>query len=132
MDEKIEAGQPRLVQDTNWQEVPPFTEIAARSFIQGSGLTVKEEILFDVLREAAEMEQTRGLIRPITMPRSLDSRLPEGNNNAAVGSRGCTSSHSTFDYELHYEASTERREIIPGNGDRFVAGARMLESTWAK
>jgi hypothetical protein len=58
---------PPLNQNTNWQEVPPFTERAARAFFEGSGLRVDSEILRSVLREAAEIEQTRGLIRPITI-----------------------------------------------------------------
>ena len=60
-------GLPPLLQNANWQEVPPFTEIAARDFVRGSGLQVREELLRGVLREAAEIDQTKGLIRPITI-----------------------------------------------------------------
>jgi len=58
---------PPLLQDTNWREVPPFTESAARDFIRGSGLQASDELLRDVLREAAETEQAKGLIRPVTV-----------------------------------------------------------------
>jgi len=58
---------PPLNQNTNWKEVPPFTEKAARGFVQGSGLQVGDNLLYDVLREAAEIEQTRGIIRPVTI-----------------------------------------------------------------
>jgi Leucine-rich repeat (LRR) protein len=58
---------PYLVQDSNWKEVPPFTESAVKSFIGGSGIVVSEDLLSQVLREVAELEQTRGFIRPITM-----------------------------------------------------------------
>lgn len=58
---------PGLNQDTNWKEVPPFSEGAARDFMRGSGLRVSDDLLRDVLREAAEIEQTKGLIRPITI-----------------------------------------------------------------
>src|SRR5208283_1498509 len=58
---------PPLNQNTNWKEVPPFTESAARDFVQASGLEVSDELLRDVLREAAEIEQTRGIIRPVTI-----------------------------------------------------------------
>src|SRR5271157_2029612 len=58
---------PPLNQNTNWKEVPPFTESAARDFVQASGLQVSDELLRDVLREAAEIEQTRGIIRPVTI-----------------------------------------------------------------
>ena len=50
---------PPLLQNTNWMEVPPFTEIAAKDFVQKSGLQVRDDLLRDVLREAAEIEQTK-------------------------------------------------------------------------
>ena len=58
---------PPLLQDANWKEVPPFTESAARDFMRGSGLQVSDELLRDVLREAAEIEQAKGLVRPVTV-----------------------------------------------------------------
>ena len=58
---------PPLNQNTNWKEVPPFTESAARDFVQDSGLQVGDELLRDVLPEAAEIEQTKGIIRPVTI-----------------------------------------------------------------
>jgi hypothetical protein len=58
---------PPMHQDTNWKLVPQFTESAARDFMRGSGLQVGDDLLRDVLREAAEIEQTKGLIRPITI-----------------------------------------------------------------
>jgi len=51
----------------SWKEVPPFSEIAAREFLRGSGLQVSDDLLNGVLREAAEIEQTKGLIRPVTI-----------------------------------------------------------------
>jgi Leucine-rich repeat (LRR) protein len=58
---------PPLAQSSNWKEVPPFTEMAALEFMKGSGLQVEDSLLRDVLREAAELEQTKGLIRPVTI-----------------------------------------------------------------
>jgi hypothetical protein len=58
---------PLLRQGDNWKEVPPFTERDARHFLLDSGLRVHEELLQGVLREAAELDQTKGLIRPITI-----------------------------------------------------------------
>lgn len=58
---------PLLAQDANWKEIPPFTERAAQAFIRESGLEVSDGLLRDVLREAAEIEQTKGLIRPVTV-----------------------------------------------------------------
>jgi hypothetical protein len=80
---------PRLVQDKNWKEIPPFTESAARDFMLGSGLQVADDLLREVLHEAAEMDQTKGLIRPITIncaawlsadsqPRYHEASGPEG------------------------------------------------------
>lgn len=58
---------PALVQDENWKEIPPFTERVAQGFMLGSGLNVSDELLRGVLREASEIEQTKGLIRPVTI-----------------------------------------------------------------
>lgn len=58
---------PPLNQSTNWRELPPFTESAAYDFVQGSGLKVSDQLLHGVLREAAEIEQTKGIIRPVTI-----------------------------------------------------------------
>lgn len=58
---------PPLIQGRNWKEVPPFTERDAQEFMLGSGLEVSSELLRGVLREAAEIEQTKGLIRPVTI-----------------------------------------------------------------
>lgn len=62
-----ELQLPALRQDTNWKEVPPFTEREAQEFIQGSGLQIDQKLLQEVLREAAEIEQRKGLVRPITI-----------------------------------------------------------------
>ncbi|MFL6312808.1 MAG: hypothetical protein ACJ71W_11975 [Terriglobales bacterium] len=62
-----ELDVPRLVQTRNWKDIPPFTESAAYRFIVGSGLTINDELLRKVLREAAEVEQTKGLVRPVTI-----------------------------------------------------------------
>jgi hypothetical protein len=58
---------PKLAQETNWREVPSFTESAARRFLLGSGIQISDELLRGVLREAGDVEQTKGLIRPVTI-----------------------------------------------------------------
>jgi internalin A len=60
-------GMPLLDQNKNWREVPPFSESAAKDFLRSSGLQVSDELVRDVLHEAAEIEQTKGLIRPVTI-----------------------------------------------------------------
>jgi hypothetical protein len=75
---------PKLVQMRNWKDVPPFTESAAYRFIAGSGLTFADELLKKVLQEAAEVEETKGLIRPVTINlcglvlERFHDRLPRG------------------------------------------------------
>lgn len=58
---------PKLQLDTNRKVISPFTESAAQEFLLKSGLTVNPDLMRAVLREAAENEQTVGLIRPITI-----------------------------------------------------------------
>ena len=94
---------PILVSTENWKEIPPFTEAAARQFLLSSGLRIRDDMLRDVLHEAAEVEQTQGLIRPITLnlcglvlsrfatgiPRGLRPRgLIRGFLREAVNGRG--------------------------------------------
>jgi hypothetical protein len=58
---------PRLLLDTNRKVISPFTENAARGFMSKSGLRLNGELTRAVLREAAEIEQTVGLIRAVTI-----------------------------------------------------------------
>lgn len=47
--------------------MPPFFERDAMAFLRDSGLKVSAELERENLEEAREMEQTLGLIRPITI-----------------------------------------------------------------
>jgi hypothetical protein len=58
---------PTPIPGQNLQKVSAFTQRAARDFLLGSGLKFDEQLLADVLREAAEVEETKGLIRPVTL-----------------------------------------------------------------
>jgi Leucine-rich repeat (LRR) protein len=62
-----EQPWPKLLLDTNRRVLSPFTENAAQEFMRKSGLTVTPELMRRALKEAAEIEQTRGLIRPVTL-----------------------------------------------------------------
>jgi uncharacterized protein YjbI with pentapeptide repeats len=62
-----ELNLPNLIPGENLQKVPVFTEVAARDFLLRSGLKFDEQLQSSVLREAAETEGTRGLIRPVTV-----------------------------------------------------------------
>jgi hypothetical protein len=58
---------PTAVPGQNLQKVSAFTQRAAQDFLVGSGLKIQPQVLTDVLREAAEVEETKGLIRPVTL-----------------------------------------------------------------
>jgi hypothetical protein len=50
-----------------WFDVSPFSLADARQFLQDSGLNLNAQLCEKVLAEAAELEESRGLIRPITL-----------------------------------------------------------------
>lgn len=58
---------PIMVQGQNWREISPFTEKASRDFIKNSGLEVEDKIMNELIGHAAQIEETRGLIRPVTL-----------------------------------------------------------------
>jgi hypothetical protein len=62
-----ELKLPTPISGGNLQKVSVFTEAAARNFLVGSGLSFDEKLQSSVLREAAEVEGTLGLIRPVTV-----------------------------------------------------------------
>jgi hypothetical protein len=62
-----ELNLPAPIYGQNLQKVSAFTQRAAQDFLAGSGLKIQEELLAGVLREAAEVEETRGMIRPVTL-----------------------------------------------------------------
>lgn len=51
----------------NLQKVSAFTQRGAQEFLAGSGLKIQDHLLAEVLREAAKVEETKGLIRPVTL-----------------------------------------------------------------
>jgi hypothetical protein len=63
------AGAPPLDERTNWRELPAFSHSAAAYFLAAkeSGLLIEERRLHHVLKEAAALDGTRGLIRPIIL-----------------------------------------------------------------
>jgi hypothetical protein len=62
-----EVGLPLLRQDENWVPVGPFTLAAAKRFMEASGLGFQSEALDRILMSAAELDDTRGMVRPITL-----------------------------------------------------------------
>jgi hypothetical protein len=62
-----ELNLPTPIPGQNLQKVSAFTQRAAQDFLLGSGLQIQPQLLADVLREAARVEETKGLIRPVTL-----------------------------------------------------------------
>jgi AcrR family transcriptional regulator len=58
---------PPMIQNRNWKELSPFPEQAARDFIANSGLEVGPRLMDNIITQAEEIEETKGLIRPITL-----------------------------------------------------------------
>lgn len=52
---------------SNWLEVSPFSESAARGFLMGSGLGIDPRMLDRLIIQTTDIEGTPGLIRPITL-----------------------------------------------------------------
>lgn len=53
--------------EQNRKVVPPFFERDAMAFLRGSELQISDTLEREILREARDVEQTPGLIRPITV-----------------------------------------------------------------
>lgn len=62
-----DAGLPMLRQGDNWCQVGRFTLAAARKFMADSALGLQTEALETVLTSAVDMDDSPGLIRPITL-----------------------------------------------------------------
>jgi NACHT domain len=62
-----EIGLPRLLQGQNFFQVGRFREEAARVFLKGSKLGLESEPLDRLLKSAAELDDTPGMVRPITL-----------------------------------------------------------------
>ena len=60
-------GLPPLEQHVNWEEVPAFTERDALHFIEDSGLQIAPALKERLFSEARDVEDTPGLIKPITL-----------------------------------------------------------------
>jgi hypothetical protein len=75
---------PSMRQRDNWREVAPFTQAAAAAFLDRSGLSLGPALRQEILKEAAEIEENPGLIRPITLNMfglvvsRFDGSLPKG------------------------------------------------------
>lgn len=62
-----ELGLPAMTQTQNWKEISAFTEKASRDFLNNSGLQIGETLMDEIISQAGQIEETRGLIRPITL-----------------------------------------------------------------
>jgi Leucine-rich repeat (LRR) protein len=62
-----ELDLPPPIYGQNFQKVSAFTLRASQEFFAGSELKIDTELLADVLGEAARVEETPGMIRPVTL-----------------------------------------------------------------
>jgi hypothetical protein len=62
-----DVGLPVLWHGENWYQVGSFTLAASQSFMERSGLGLQPDALKRILTSAAEMDETPGMIRPITL-----------------------------------------------------------------
>lgn len=62
-----EMSLPKLQQSLNWMDIGAFTEQASHDFLNRSGLIISPELMEDVVSQAREIEDSRGMIRPITL-----------------------------------------------------------------
>jgi hypothetical protein len=62
-----EIGLPLLLQGQNFIQIGRFREEAARAFLKGSKLSLQDEALNRLLKSAAELDDTPGMVRPITL-----------------------------------------------------------------
>src|SRR5262249_20375598 len=58
---------PPLRQEVNWMEISAFREREAREFLENSGLQIGPRLMDEIFRQIAEIEETNGLVRPITL-----------------------------------------------------------------
>lgn len=58
---------PKLQLDTNRKVIYSFTENAAATFLRKSGLELSKDLVRAALREAAELDATKGFVRPVTL-----------------------------------------------------------------
>jgi hypothetical protein len=62
-----DVGLPPLRQGDNFYQVGRFTRAAAAGFMERSGLRLQADTLDRLLTSAAELDETAGLVRPITL-----------------------------------------------------------------
>jgi Leucine-rich repeat (LRR) protein len=110
-----QIGVPPLNHRQNWQDVPAFTFSDSAQFITApkSGLRIAEERLKRVLTEAAAVDGTRGLIRPIilnmlglVLGRIADSPAAERPTRSLLAS-------DLLSVVNHKERKTVARLILP-------------------
>jgi hypothetical protein len=62
-----DMGLPRLRERENWQQIGRFTLAAANRFMKNSELGLRADALDHILTSAADMDDSPGLVRPITL-----------------------------------------------------------------
>ncbi len=145
--EKLIQDQPwpKLRLDANRRVISAFTENAAQEFIRKSGLIVNADLMRAVLHEAADIEQTVGLVRPVTMnlcglvlgrfsnglPRRFRGGVIRGflrESLATRGSRRGRKARSPANLRQRYQAAAYDRQFGRGNVPLSLRHSRMSAS----
>ena len=63
----LEMELPSLKAEDNWMEISPFLVEHARDFLMGSELGIPPQLMDHILHESFQIEETKGLVRPITL-----------------------------------------------------------------
>lgn len=63
----LDGGLPALHTDRNWEEVSPFSDEDSRNFLRDSKIDISEKLLDHIMHVIFEIEETKGLVRPITL-----------------------------------------------------------------
>ena len=81
-----ELGLPLLRKGENWQEIGRFTIAAGTKFMARSGLALQQDALDRLAISAAELDDSPGMIRPITL-NVVGHVLSEGRRHRALARR---------------------------------------------
>ncbi|MBU3005950.1 leucine-rich repeat domain-containing protein [Paraglaciecola arctica] len=65
--EQVSTFLPRLRSFENWRQVGLFKESMARAFLTSSGLKIGSRLMEKLLKEASDVEETKGQYRPIIL-----------------------------------------------------------------
>jgi hypothetical protein len=96
----------------NWREVPPFKERDAWRFLSGSGLQLGPRVRERLFRQIADIEEARGLVRPITL-NMVGLVIDRGGSTKIRSARGRSGSGLLTEYLESCLRSGDVRDHAP-------------------